>query len=47
MSTRPQLPARANPFFRTFVLSQLMHTLLGDVWAPSYGGRHVGRLHAE
>ena len=35
MSARPQLPARANPFFRTFVLSHLMHRLLdrelGDV----------------
>lgn len=35
MSARPQLPRRANPLFRTFVLSQLMRTLLarelGDV----------------
>jgi DNA-binding MarR family transcriptional regulator len=35
MTSRPELPRRPNPFFRTFVLGQLMHTLLerelGDV----------------
>jgi DNA-binding MarR family transcriptional regulator len=35
MSSRPELPRRPNPFFRTFVLGQLMRTVLerelGDV----------------